>query len=89
MTVAADVTITHVEADDLGHTMMLQALRITVMQPFSQESSSVNTLWQETKKLMLPAAVPSLEQELEGTGTFGGIMNLFILHLSNIAVVAL
>ena len=81
MTVAADVTINHVEADHLGHTMMMHDPKNI----FSlASSSSVNTVRQETKKLLLPAAVPSLEQELEGTGTGTGrsTMHFFILHFT-------
>ena len=46
VTVAADVTINHVEADDLGHTMMLNDLKYNSNPAvFSASSSSVNTFW--------------------------------------------
>ena len=46
MTVAADVTINHVEADDLGHTMMLHDPKNNSNPAvFSASSSSVNTFW--------------------------------------------
>ena len=62
VTVAADVTINHVEADDLGHTMMLHdpknnsnpAVFIGIF--FFREHRS-----DRNKKVLLPAAVPSLE----------------------------
>ena len=84
VTVAAGVTITHVQADHLGHTKMLHhpknnsnpAVFIGIFSFREHRSARMLSLrWNKSWKVL--------------TAAVGGTMNLLILHLSNIAVVAL